>query len=708
MDNKENIEAKKPIPKRSFFHKWKRQNKILRVSFLLVSIAFLIALVFFTLSLIKLAGIETGIRVIGLVILYLHLILLIVGGLLLLFTGRKKMLIALLALSGFYTVVLSVGSFFIDKTYAIIDNVQKKYVEYTSVLISLNATEKYERIGIISAKDHPTGYIIPQEMIKEYDIDGELVEYDDEISMMSDLYDGEIDALFITDGYVTMYSSYEKFANLQSETKIVYSMTKKMENVDNISYSTKNLTEPFTILLMGVDSTGDDISSSSSFNGDSLMMITFNPKTLNATVFSIPRDTYVPIACNGNRENKINSAAYGGATCVVKTIENLTGIKIDYYAKVNFNGVVKIVDDLGGIDVDVPIKFCEQDSQRRFGEYLICLDKGPQKLNGEQALALARHRKTLPLGDFQRVQNQQLVVEGMVKQLKNIDNTDDFYKILDDVANNVDTNMSTSQILSLYNVGKKVLLGAINKNANLSIERTYLTGYDLTMYMDSMRSYIYTFQYYRHSLEDIVKLMKVNLEIEKAELIKTFSFDANQIYEKQVTGKTYYNEARRELMPSFIGKSEAEVKAWASERNITVTSKTMSSNRPDGEVLTQSQHQGKLVESVKDLQITVSEYNGLGEQNKPSKPSGDDDEKGDDEKVLVPDFTGKSIQEFNRWKNALKDVNLITETLELTPEDVIELEGIELKSDIIYKQSVAAGTDVASIGTLKVYFYKEA
>lgn len=689
------------LPKKSFLHKWKRQNRPLRITFLIVSLAFVISLAFFTISILKLASIETFIRVLILIVLYVHLIILLLGGTVLLFTKRNKMFVGLLVISSIFALGMDVASFYIDKTYAIIDSAQKKYVDYTSVMISMSETDSYKKIGIISAKDHPTGYIIPQEMIKENKIDGKLIEYDDYISMISDLYDGEIDALFIADGYVTSYNSYEKFANLQTETKVIYTKTKKMENVDNISYSTKNLTEPFTILLMGVDSTGDNISASSSFNGDSLMMITFNPKTLNATVFSIPRDTYVPITCADNRENKINASAYGGATCVVNTIENLTGIKIDYYAKVNFTGVVKLVDDMGGIEVDVPLDFCEQDSDRRFGEHLICLKKGPQRLNGEQALALARHRKTLPLGDFQRVQNQQLVVEGMVKELKNIGSVDEFYKILDDVVDNIDTNMTTPQILSLYNVGKNVLLGAINKNASLSIEKTYLTGYDLTMYMDSMRSYIYTFQYYKQSLEEIVDLMKVNLEIEKPKLIKTFSFDAEENYEKRITGKTYYNEPRRELMPNLLGLTGKEVENWALDRGIELEIVTQSSNQPDGIVLSQSEHVGKLVDTIDHLKIVVSEFDGT--TNAPD----DEDDNENDEKVLIPDFTGMTIQEFNKWKNNLKGANLITETIELTPEDILTLEGTELKKDTIYKQSSPKGTELSSISTLKVYYYNE-
>ncbi len=70
----------------------------------------------------------------------------------------------------------------------------------------------------------------------------------------------------------------------------------------------KNIKEPFTILLMGVDSTEEGLTKNTVANGDSLVLITFNPKTLNATMISIPRDSYVPIACwSGKPENKINT-----------------------------------------------------------------------------------------------------------------------------------------------------------------------------------------------------------------------------------------------------------------------------------------------------------------------------------------------------------------------------------------------------------------
>lgn len=702
----------------NFIKKFCKLKMWIRILYLSVGIAYLASLIFFTKSILSLIGIETFIRIILLIVLYLYLLAYFLLGIIFLFTGKKGGFFFITAIAILATPILGISSFYIDKTYGIIDSIQKKYVEYKSYMVALSDKEEFRKVGIISAKDDPTGYIIPKEMIKKFNIDCELIEYDDYISMMSDLYDGEIDAMFVADNYVLMFNSYEKFANIANETKIVHGLSKELENVDKISYSTKDLTEPFTILLMGVDSTGDGISNAS-FNGDTLMMISFNPKTLAATVFSIPRDTYVPISCRGNQEDKINSSAYGGTSCVINTVQNLTGIDIDYYIKINFTGVVKLVDDLGGIEVDVPIDFCEQDSQRRFDEYLICLDKGYQKLNGEQALALSRHRHSLPLGDFQRVQHQQLVVEAMVKSLKNIKDLDSFYNILNDIAANVDTNITTPQILSLYKVGKNVLLNRVGDDAKLSIQKTYLTGYDLTMYMPRSRSYAYTFQYYRSSLEEIVDVMKETLELKRPELVKTFSFDANENYEPYVAGKKYYNESHRELLPSFIGQNRIDVEKWQGDRDLTVNyeeikegNELYDSSLPDGTVVAQSEVRGTLIDSLNE--ITISIISRSNDNNDTPEPSREDDNpgnSGEDEndepkEETVPDFTNISLNEFNKWKNSLKNVNIIFETQVLTINDIMELNLTELNDNTIYKQSHPEGTKISEIATFTVYYYK--
>ena len=101
----------------------------------------------------------------------------------------------------------------------------------------------------------------------------------------------------------------EEYETLEEDTKIIVSTSKeevKEEDEEELLGSSKDVTEPFTVLLLGVDSKAEGIANAKSFNGDAMILVTFNPDTLTATMLSIPRDTYVPIACfSGKVENKI-------------------------------------------------------------------------------------------------------------------------------------------------------------------------------------------------------------------------------------------------------------------------------------------------------------------------------------------------------------------------------------------------------------------
>ena len=172
-------------------------------------------------------------------------------------------------------------------------------------------------------------------------------------------------------------------------------------------------------------------------------------------MFSIPRDTFVPITCYRNARSKITHAAAGGDSCMINTVENFTGIDIDYYAKVNFQGLIKLVNALGGIDVEVPYSFCESNSLRSLESAdLIFVEKGMQHLNGEQALALSRNRKEVEecgkewnkgtRNDFVRGQNQQLVIRGIINKMKNIKSINKLYEVLDAISISLDTNLTSS------------------------------------------------------------------------------------------------------------------------------------------------------------------------------------------------------------------------------------------------------------------------
>ena len=451
-------------------------------------------------------------------------------------------------------------SYTIDKGLSVVDNISVKKVKtYSTSLITLNTSTLSSvsditgdtKIGRISDKNNIEGYVLTKEIIKKDKIDKKLIEdYDDTITMLYDLYEGKIDAAFVSSSYADLYSGMEKFENISTEVTVLDKYSKKMKirkETETIA-STKSVTEPFTILLMGVDSTSEDLSKVSGL-GDSLMLITFNPNTLNATIISIPRDTFVPISCYGNRRSKITHAASGGDKCMINTIQNTFDVNIDYYAKINFRGLIKLVDALGGVDVDVPYAFCETDENRLL-KNTVYVDKGMQHLNGVQALALSRNRKTYPTcgakwnkgdrNDFVRGQNQQLVINAIINKAKSMTSVSQFYNLLDAVGNSMTTNMDRKQILSFYNVFKNVIINSkdlTDDNDIINLQKMYLNGTG-GLYQDGiMNMPLYEYIPYQKSLNAIKNAMKVNLELKEEKPATTFSFSADEEYEQEVIGK---------------------------------------------------------------------------------------------------------------------------------------------------------------------------
>jgi polyisoprenyl-teichoic acid--peptidoglycan teichoic acid transferase len=139
---------------------------------------------------------------------------------------------------------------------------------------------------------------------------------------------------------------------------------------------------------------------------DALQLVVLDAARRRGAVLSFPRDSYVPIPGHGT--NKINAAmAFGGPPLLIATFERLTGLTIDYYALTSFDGLTDMVNKVGGVQVNVDMNLRDHFA----GAFL---DKGRRKLNGGQALAYARARKTLPGGDFDRSRHQgQLLLSGL-------------------------------------------------------------------------------------------------------------------------------------------------------------------------------------------------------------------------------------------------------------------------------------------------------
>ena len=472
----------------------------------LIAVGFLIGSIF------MISGVENTIRYIAMIVIFIINIILILLMRKLFKSGKKSKVTVSVIISIVLIVVQSLLGYFIFRTYTTLSNMNKSKITYTTVIATKSEAKlndiddlKDKKIGIVVDETSIDGYIIGLEVIKEHNLEknNKILEYTDFSSLVKDLYGSKIDAMIIGKNYPSMFKSVDDYKNIEQETKVIYEKSKTLtkdeiskytgEEMVNFNTSDK-IDKPFTVLVMGIDSTASTLSKNATGNGDALMMVTFNPKTLNATIFSIPRDTYVPIACFENqKENKITHAAWNGESCMIKTIENFTGINIDYYVKINFQGVVKLVEALNGISVDVPLDFCESNSKRSTkSENLICLKKGVQTLNGEEALALARHRKTLTTGDLQRGVNQQLVVQGILNKLKSVKSANQMLNILDTISQNMDTNFTTKQILSFYDIAKNLFLTSTTDNL-INMKQLYLQGASQMIYDEGLGMTLYNY-----------------------------------------------------------------------------------------------------------------------------------------------------------------------------------------------------------------------
>jgi LCP family protein required for cell wall assembly len=169
---------------------------------------------------------------------------------------------------------------------------------------------------------------------------------------------------------------------------------------------------PVTFLLVGSDTRGEVLAGEDpDGRSDAIMIARFSADRKHAQLISIPRDSWVDIP--GHGRNKINASyAFGGPTLLIQTVEQLTQVRIDHYVAIDFDGIIQVTDDLGGVDVVVA-------EATENGEYTF--PAGLNHLNGEQARWYLGQRYGLPGGDFDRVKRQQQYLRAMFGKLFSAD-----------------------------------------------------------------------------------------------------------------------------------------------------------------------------------------------------------------------------------------------------------------------------------------------
>lgn len=197
--------------------------------------------------------------------------------------------------------------------------------------------------------------------------------------------------------------------------------------------------EPYYVLLLGSDARENDTASRS----DTIILVRIDANVGKATLVSIPRDTKVEIESHGTQ--KINAAyAFGGPAGAVEAVEKMSGVEISHYAEIHFDELEKAVDQLGGIWVDIP----ESNDQTGASNTGVELNAGMQRLNGEQALAFARERYGYNEGDFQRAENQRIIVQAIADTVLSLPPTE-LPGAVQSLANCISTDYSLDELVNL-------------------------------------------------------------------------------------------------------------------------------------------------------------------------------------------------------------------------------------------------------------------
>ena len=306
---------------------------------------------------------------------------------------------------------------------------------------------------------------------------------------------------------------FKAYSDIGSTAESIYTSVNVNEMREE-EIEVETATQPISFLLLGADTGTAEEERTETGRSDTIIVCTVNPNTKTTTLLSIPRDSYAEIVgysdvydYYGDYYDKMNHAyAFGGTEMSINTVQEFLNVPIDYYVEVNFDGLVDIVDAVGGIEITSPLTFDFYGPQFIEGETRI--------LDGYEALQFSRMRKQDPEGDLGRQKRQQMVIKAILDKVLTMGTVVNYKNILATLEDNVQLNMSLDEILSIASGYRKSME---------NFQQFYVEGEE--MYIDEIY-YYYVDPQERLRLSNILRT-----ELELPEItIDEISTSANEPY----------------------------------------------------------------------------------------------------------------------------------------------------------------------------------
>lgn len=437
--------------------KGRKDNKALDTFFKLIAFAYVVITIIFYIAILKLNLLPGWVITIFTIAEIVFTLAMVIG-----LVKRHKTykltiisLIIVLFVSGIYIYVTNYAL----ATISFLGDVFQETKETDEYYIVVRKDSSYANIEDI--KDNNVYFFqalddVKSEVTKKVSVT--LVNQENLLDLGNKLIDKDVDVILTS---ATQYSMLgDEIKNFRESTKILYTIKHEIQTntkaeETNSKYNIKS--GKFNVYISGIDTSGN-ISNVSRSDANILMSV--NTNTHEVLLTSIPRDYYVTLHSYGAKDKLTHSGIYG-VNETVKTVEDLLDTDINYYVRVNFTTVIKLVDKLGGIDVYSDYNFSRDGYNFK---------KGYNHVNGAAALVFSRERYSFASGDNQRVKNQQHVIEAVMKKVLNSTTLLTRYTdILDSLKGSFQTNIAQEDISALVK-------DQINNMSSWTIKSNSLTG----------------------------------------------------------------------------------------------------------------------------------------------------------------------------------------------------------------------------------------
>ena len=473
-DIDDEVDIKKDINKNNMKKNKKKKVKKLNIYLFIISLVMVLMIILNTYLIIK-----YDVLPLKYLIIYLLLVVIIPFLIIFLIIKKKKgyaLKVFLSIIEIIYIVILGFAFYYLNHTFNFLDDFTSNntYQIKNFYVVTLKSSEfkdikdlDTESVGYVNQLN--SSILDANKKLDEV-IDLEFKEYKDYSVLFEDLMNEKIQGVVIPDSHFD--SLTESDEELESKVKIIYKFALK-EKLESFKKDVNVLKETFNIYISGIDSYGDVNSLTRS---DVNILVSINPKTHQILMINIPRDYYVTLHEIGQKD-KLTHAGIYGTEMSVKSIEDLLDIEINYYFKVNYGALVKLVDALGGVDVYSKYSFTSVGTDKNY-----YYKKGLNHVNGEKALYFVRTREAFQDGDRVRGENQQAMIQAIIKKACSGAILTKYSDILESLKGTFATNISTDKITDLIKM-------QLDKMPSWNITSMSLNGSDGSEY-----TYSYPYQ----------------------------------------------------------------------------------------------------------------------------------------------------------------------------------------------------------------------